>query len=258
MYDIKALYEATSVPHAIELLLAHPEAKIIAGGSDVLVQMREGRLAGCELVSIYGLDELRGVTLEADGTIRIGSLTSFSPHYEGPHHPAAHPRAWRGGGPGRRPADPQHRHDRRQHVQRRDERADSASTLFAWDAEGRADRAGRRAPAADPGVLHQGRQGGPEARRAANGDSHPPCVLRGLSGALHQVRHAQRDGHRDHRLLRQREALRRRGRPSRTRASPMAWPGRCPCARRRRRPPCAASRSKRRRWRRLARRRSWT
>lgn len=78
MYDIKALYEATSVPHAIELLLAHPEAKIIAGGSDVLVQMREGRLAGCELVSIYGLDELRGVTLEADGTIRIGSLTSFS------------------------------------------------------------------------------------------------------------------------------------------------------------------------------------
>lgn len=78
MYDIKALYEATSVPHAIELLLAYPEAKIIAGGSDVLVQMREGRLAGCELVSIYGLDELRGVTLEADGTIRIGSLTSFS------------------------------------------------------------------------------------------------------------------------------------------------------------------------------------
>ena len=78
MYDIKALYEATSVPHAIELLLAHPEARIIAGGSDVLVQMREGRLAGSELVSIYGLDELRGVRLEADGTIRIGSLTSFS------------------------------------------------------------------------------------------------------------------------------------------------------------------------------------
>lgn len=40
--------------------------------------MREGKLAGCELVSIYGLDELRGVRLEEDGTIRIGSLTSFS------------------------------------------------------------------------------------------------------------------------------------------------------------------------------------
>ena len=78
MYDIKALYEAESVAHATELLLAHPEAKVIAGGSDVLIQMREGRLAGATLVSIYGLDELRGVIMEADGTIRIGSLTSFS------------------------------------------------------------------------------------------------------------------------------------------------------------------------------------
>ena len=78
MYDIKALYEAESVSHAIQLLLEHPAAQIIAGGSDVLVQIREGRRAGAELVSIYGLDELRGVSLEADGTIRIGSLTSFS------------------------------------------------------------------------------------------------------------------------------------------------------------------------------------
>ena len=78
MYDIKALYEAQSVSHAIELLTAHPEAKIIAGGSDVLIQMREGRLAGCELVSIYGLDELRGISMDEDGTIRILPLTSFS------------------------------------------------------------------------------------------------------------------------------------------------------------------------------------
>lgn len=78
MYDIKALYEATSVKDAIALLQAHPAAHIIAGGSDVLIKMREGKLAGCELVSIYGLDALRGVTLAADGAIRIGSLTSFS------------------------------------------------------------------------------------------------------------------------------------------------------------------------------------
>jgi len=78
MYDIKALYEAESVSHAIELLTAHPEAKIIAGGSDVLIQMREGRLAGCELVSIYGLDELRGISMDDDGTLRILPLTSFS------------------------------------------------------------------------------------------------------------------------------------------------------------------------------------
>ena len=78
MYDMKALYQANSVADAVALRLAHPEAQIIAGGSDVLVQMREGKRAGVELLSIFGLDELRGVRLEADGAIRIGSLTSFS------------------------------------------------------------------------------------------------------------------------------------------------------------------------------------
>lgn len=78
MYDLKALYEAGSVSEAIALRLAHPAAQIIAGGSDVLVQMREGKRAGAELISIYGLDALRGVRLDENQTLRIGSLTSFS------------------------------------------------------------------------------------------------------------------------------------------------------------------------------------
>ncbi len=78
MYDIKALYEAESAEHTIKLLKEHPEATIIAGGSDVLIKIREGKLAGSELVSIYGLDELRGISMEEDKTLRIGSLTSFS------------------------------------------------------------------------------------------------------------------------------------------------------------------------------------
>lgn len=78
MYDIKALYEAGSVEEAIRLLMEHPEAQIIAGGSDVLVQIREGKRAGVELVSIYGIDALRGVSYDDEGAIRIGSLTSFS------------------------------------------------------------------------------------------------------------------------------------------------------------------------------------
>ncbi len=78
MYDMKALYEAQSVEDAVRLRVEHPEAQIIAGGSDVLVQMREGRRAGKELISIYGIDALRGVTLDAQENLRIGSLTSFS------------------------------------------------------------------------------------------------------------------------------------------------------------------------------------
>lgn len=78
MYDMKALYEAENVEDAIRLLQEHPEAQIIAGGSDVLVQMREEKRAGKELVSIYMIDEMRGVSYEEDGAIHIGSLTSFS------------------------------------------------------------------------------------------------------------------------------------------------------------------------------------
>ena len=78
MYDMKAYYESASVEDAVRLRIEHPEAHIIAGGSDVLVQMREGKRAGVELISIYMLDELRGVSMDEDETLRIGSLTSFS------------------------------------------------------------------------------------------------------------------------------------------------------------------------------------
>ena len=78
MFDIKSLYEAKTVDEAVALRLKHLQAVIIAGGSDVLIKIREGKLAGCELISIHGIDALKGVRLEEDGTLRIGSLTSFA------------------------------------------------------------------------------------------------------------------------------------------------------------------------------------
>ena len=78
MYDMKALYEAHSVEEAVRLRLEHPEAQIIAGGTDVLVQMREGRRAGKELISIQKVDEIRGICMDEQENIRIGSLTTFS------------------------------------------------------------------------------------------------------------------------------------------------------------------------------------
>ena len=78
MYDMNVLYQAKSVEDAVALRLAHPEADIIAGGTDVLVQMREGKRAGKSLISIQTLDEIRGIEMEEDGTLRIGSLTTFS------------------------------------------------------------------------------------------------------------------------------------------------------------------------------------
>ena len=58
MYDIEHLYEAKTVEEAVSLRLAHPDAVILAGGSDVLIKIRSGKLAGCDVISIYGIDEI--------------------------------------------------------------------------------------------------------------------------------------------------------------------------------------------------------
>ena len=78
MYDIEAIYEAESPAQAVELLVKYPDAHIIAGGSDVLIEIRDGKLAGRTLVSIQKLDELRFISVGSDGAIRIGAMTSMS------------------------------------------------------------------------------------------------------------------------------------------------------------------------------------
>lgn len=78
MYDIAKYEEAYTVEEAISLLQANPKAVIISGGSDVLIKLHEGRMPEAELVSIHGIPELKGVKMEEDGTLVIGSGTSFT------------------------------------------------------------------------------------------------------------------------------------------------------------------------------------
>ncbi len=84
MFDIASIYEATCIADAVRTLNENPQAIVIAGGTDVLIKIREGKLAGCQLVSIGGLEELRGISLLQDGTIAIGPLSTFT---EIAHHP---------------------------------------------------------------------------------------------------------------------------------------------------------------------------
>lgn len=84
MYDIGAYYSAKTVEEAIELMKEHPDAKLISGGSDVLIQVREGKLAGCKLIGIRGIKELQKIEQKEDGTIMIGAGMTFC-------HITAHP-----------------------------------------------------------------------------------------------------------------------------------------------------------------------
>lgn len=78
MYDIEKFYQAADIDDAVRALSNDPDAVVISGGSDVLIKIREGKLAGCSLVSIHGIKALEGITMEEDGTIVIGPATTFS------------------------------------------------------------------------------------------------------------------------------------------------------------------------------------
>ena len=84
MYDFESIHLSTSVDDAVAALVADPEAIIISAGTDVLVQIREGRHAGCRLVSVHKLPELRGITVRDDGTIEIGAACTFREIHESP------------------------------------------------------------------------------------------------------------------------------------------------------------------------------
>ena len=67
MYDIENYYNAKTVSEAVELLTEHPDARIISGGSDVLIKIREGRMAGTSLVSIRDIEDLRELRKKIPG-----------------------------------------------------------------------------------------------------------------------------------------------------------------------------------------------
>jgi xanthine dehydrogenase FAD-binding subunit len=78
MFAIERYSQAQSVEDAVRLLATDPDAKIIAGGSDVLIRLHEGSRDFRSLVDINGLAALKEITEAADGTVRIGSLATFS------------------------------------------------------------------------------------------------------------------------------------------------------------------------------------
>ena len=62
---------ATSLPQATTLLAENPEAQALAGGTDLLVDLRERRRTPHLLVDVSGLPELGGIAA-VDGRTRLG------------------------------------------------------------------------------------------------------------------------------------------------------------------------------------------
>ncbi len=66
-----------SVAEAIKALAAK-DARLLAGGTDLLSCMRDEVLQIKKVVSISGIKELRGISAKPDGGVRIGALTTIA------------------------------------------------------------------------------------------------------------------------------------------------------------------------------------
>lgn len=82
------MFEPTSLIEAMELLSAHaPHSRILAGGTDVVVQLRRLGTHDAVLVNLKHIPELTGVRQLPNGWLQIGALTTVS-ELESPHGPA--------------------------------------------------------------------------------------------------------------------------------------------------------------------------
>jgi CO/xanthine dehydrogenase FAD-binding subunit len=72
------LHECTSLEEVAAALTRHPrDVRLLAGGTDLLVDLKTGRLRVGHLVSINRINGLRGVALTNSG-LRIGALTTIT------------------------------------------------------------------------------------------------------------------------------------------------------------------------------------
>ncbi|MBI1948447.1 MAG: xanthine dehydrogenase family protein subunit M [Deltaproteobacteria bacterium] len=72
-----AYHRPTTLDAALALKRDEPSARFIAGGTDLLVQLRKRKVAPAPLISLRNIPELCGVSVE-DEAIRIGATTSLA------------------------------------------------------------------------------------------------------------------------------------------------------------------------------------
>lgn len=84
MYDIQKTFIAHTVEEALDLLAVHEGAVPAAGGTDILIKVRERKLKQAVLVSVLGIPALKAIRMEDDGTLCIGAGCSFTQITEEP------------------------------------------------------------------------------------------------------------------------------------------------------------------------------
>ncbi len=71
-------YTTKSLPETLELLEGlNGQARVIAGGSDLMLKMKAGVLTPRTVINIKRLPELKGITYDAHSGLKVGALTTL-------------------------------------------------------------------------------------------------------------------------------------------------------------------------------------
>jgi aerobic carbon-monoxide dehydrogenase medium subunit len=72
---VGALLHPASIAEAVALLAADGDGRCLAGGATLVAMMNARLVTPSRLVSLAGIDELRGIAAAAEGGLRIGAMT---------------------------------------------------------------------------------------------------------------------------------------------------------------------------------------
>ncbi len=83
--NINGYFTPDSLPEAIGLLEENRgSARIIAGGTDVIVRAKRGAIDDCSLIDITRIAGLRGISVDLEGKLHIGACAKLTEILESP------------------------------------------------------------------------------------------------------------------------------------------------------------------------------
>ncbi|MEX2407704.1 MAG: FAD binding domain-containing protein, partial [Rhodovibrionaceae bacterium] len=75
MNDATEFLRPRSIDEAVAMLAAHEDARPLAGGATLVAMLNAGLIEPDAIVSLSGIEELRGIQAQENGGLRIGAMT---------------------------------------------------------------------------------------------------------------------------------------------------------------------------------------
>ncbi len=73
-----ALEQPISIADAITILVADPEARLLAGGTDLIIRLRDGTIRTRTVVDLKRIQELDAAIVDVDGGLAFGATTAMT------------------------------------------------------------------------------------------------------------------------------------------------------------------------------------